>query len=94
MLHRGGGRVAKKLMALRIDGAVPAHGAKLFAGDREIGEITSAADSPRFGAIALGYVHRDFTAPGTSVQVEVEVGQASAVVAERPLLGADDTQRH
>ena len=85
VLHRGGGRVAKKLVALRIENARPARGAKLFSGGREIGEITSAAESPRFGSIALGYVQRDFTAPGTAIQVEADSGKAAVVVAERPM---------
>ena len=88
VLHRGGGRVAKKLVALRIEGASAARGSTLLADDREIGEVTSAADSPRLGSIALGYVHRDFTAPGTSIQVAVDGGRVAAVVAERPMPGS------
>ena len=85
VLHRGGGRVARKLVALRIAGAQPARGAKLTAGDREIGEITSAAESPRLGSIAFGYVQRDFTAPGTAIEVEAGAGKTPAVVDERPM---------
>jgi folate-binding protein YgfZ len=85
VLHRGGGRVAKKLVAMRVDGNQPAHGAKLFAGGREIGAVTSAATSPRFGSIALGYVHRDFVAAGTAIEVETGDGRVPAVVAELPL---------
>jgi folate-binding protein YgfZ len=65
VLHRGHGRVAKKLVPLAFAGALPAPGTKLHAGEKEVGYVTSAADSPRSGAIGLGYVHRDFTAPGT-----------------------------
>lgn len=68
VLHRGHGRVARKLVPLRFDGAMPARGSKLHAGEREIGYVTSAAESPRAGAIGLGYVHRDFTAPGTKLK--------------------------
>jgi folate-binding protein YgfZ len=89
VLHRGGGRVARKLVALRIEGAPPARGAKLSAGDRVIGEVTSAAESPRLGSIALGYVHRDFSAPGTAVGVEAGSGRAPAVVDERPMQHAE-----
>jgi folate-binding protein YgfZ len=85
VLHRGGGRVAKKLVAMRIDGARAARGAKVFSGEREIGEVTSAAESPRLGSIALGYLHRDFTAAGTSIEVAVDSGRAPAVVDERPM---------
>ena len=76
VLHRGGGRVAKKLVGLVLPAGdiVPAVGEKVRSGDREIGAITSAVMSPRLARpIALGYVHRDFVAPGTRVRVgEVE----------------------
>jgi folate-binding protein YgfZ len=85
VLHRGGGRVAKKLVAMRVDGSQPHRGAKLFGGGREIGAVTSAAVSPRLGSIALGYVHRDFVAAGTAIEVEGEGGHQPAVVAELPL---------
>ncbi len=50
VLHRGGGRVAKKLVVMRIDGAAAECAAgKLFSGEREIGRVTSAAHSPRLG---------------------------------------------
>jgi folate-binding protein YgfZ len=88
VLHRGGGRVAKKLVALRIEGAPPARGAAVFSADRAIGEITSAASSPRFGSIALGYIHRDFAAPETRVQTEAAEGRAEATVAGRPIADA------
>jgi folate-binding protein YgfZ len=110
VLHRGGGRVAKKLVGLRIDRpadrlrqgdgesadasakAEAGHdvrsierGAKLLSGDREIGEITSAAESLRAGTVALGYVHRDFTAAGTAIHVAAGADRRSATVTERPM---------
>ena len=91
VLHRGGGRVAKKLVAMRVEGARPEGGAKLYAGEREIGEVTSAADSPVLGSIALGYVHRDFTAAGSALHVERGTDRAAAVVDERPMRMGDAT---
>ena len=85
VLHRGGGRVARRLVGLRMDGGVPHRGAHIFAGDRDIGFITSAAVSPVLGAIALGYVHRDFTAPGTEVAVAAVDSTQTATVTERPM---------
>lgn len=85
VLHRGHGRVAKKLVGLQIDGAVPAAGATLVAGTRDVGVVTSAAQSPRHGAIALGYLHRDFATPGTTVEVESGGARAVATVTERPI---------
>src|SRR5262245_12169222 len=80
VLHRGHGRVARKLVQLQIDGDVPFPNAKVFAADREIGFVTSAAKSPRLGVIALGYVHRDFLTPGTGVEVDLGEIRARAVV--------------
>ena len=85
VLHRGHGRVAKKLVGLQVDGAVPARHAKLFAGTREVGVVTSSAASPRYGAIALAYLHRDFVTPGTSVEVQADGVRAAATVTERPI---------
>jgi folate-binding protein YgfZ len=84
VLHRGHGRVVRKLVGLRL-AAVPSRSAKVFAGDREIGWVTSAATSPRMGPIALGYVHRDFAAAGLEVVVESLEGRVAAVVSERPI---------
>jgi folate-binding protein YgfZ len=82
---RGQGRVVRKLVGLTLDGRrVPVHGDPLLAGEREIGRITSATHSPAFGVpIALGYVHRDFVEPGTSVKVGRDVF-ATGVVTSLP----------
>src|SRR5262245_46666692 len=80
VLHRGHGRVARKLARLQVEGDAPLPQAKVFAGDREIGFITSAATSPRLGPIALGYLHRDFLTPGTVVEVDLGDTRTRAVV--------------
>ena len=71
VLHRGHGRVARKLVGLKIDGeAVPAAGAAVMNGDRAVGEVTTGVHSPALGGpIALAYVQRDFIAPGTVLSV-------------------------
>ena len=71
ILHRGHGRVARRLVGLSLDGEdVPPPGSPLSAAGRDVGTITSAVFSPRLHrAIALGYVHRDASASGTSVTV-------------------------
>jgi folate-binding protein YgfZ len=86
VLHRGQGRVARKLVTLRIDGAVPRRGTRLLAADRDVGVVTSAAASPRLGTIAMAYVHRDFVTPGTTVEAAVDSGRVPATVSERGLL--------
>ena len=84
VLHRGHGRVARKLVGLLVDGAdVPARGAAIRSGDREIGAVTSSTRSPALGRpIALGYVQRDFVEPGTAVTI----GDASAQVVATPFV--------
>jgi folate-binding protein YgfZ len=75
ILHRGGGRVARRLVRIGFEAGapVPAAGAVLYADDREIGVITSATQSPAFGRpVALGYVHRDFAGGGASVDVRLD----------------------
>ena len=68
VLHRGQGRVARKIVGLRVTGeATPARGDIVRAGDRDVGRVTSAAWSPRASrAIALAMLHRDFLEPGTA----------------------------
>ncbi len=70
VLHRGHGRVARKLVGLTFEPAtpVPAPGTVLRVEEKEVGAITSSAFSPASGRpIALGYVKRDFIEPGTAV---------------------------
>jgi folate-binding protein YgfZ len=71
VMHRGHGRVARRLVSIVLsNGAVPARGDKVHAADRVVGEITSAAASPKLAApLALGYVQRDHAAPGTELTV-------------------------
>ncbi len=71
--HRGGGRVAKKLVRWKADASaavVPLADSRIFSFDRDIGRVTSAVFSPsREAVVGLGYVHRDFVTPGTEVTV-------------------------
>lgn len=71
VLHRGHGKVARKLVGISLEsGAAPGAGATITVDGRAVGQVTSAALSPNRGApLALGYVHRDFVAPGTRVLV-------------------------
>ena len=79
VLHRGGGRVAKKLVGLKLERAVD-RGDKIASGEREVGVITSAVESPRAGPIALGYVHRDFIDVGTELSVQTGRGRVGGRV--------------
>jgi tRNA-modifying protein YgfZ len=85
VLHRGGGRVARRLVGLTLDRNVPA-GTPLLASGRETGRLTSVVRSPALGGtIALGYVGRDLSEPGTRVDL---AGGGSAVVSQLPFVGA------
>ncbi|MGE0813714.1 MAG: folate-binding protein YgfZ [Vicinamibacterales bacterium] len=87
VLHRGGGRVARKLVGLALDGAdVPQARAAISSERGEIGRVTSAAWSPRLlRAVAMGYVHRDFTEPGTAVTVQCGPDAVPATVKAFPI---------
>jgi folate-binding protein YgfZ len=82
------GHVNRALTGLRLEGErVPAPGAVVVAGDREIGRITSAARSLGLGVpIALGYVRREHREPGESVTVRLGDDLAPARVAALPFI--------
>jgi tRNA-modifying protein YgfZ len=67
VLHRGQGRVAKRLVGFVASPPVEElrRGERLHAAGKDVGAVTSAAVSPRLGRpIGLGFVHRDHTEPG------------------------------
>lgn len=82
--HRGGGRVAKKLVRWKADESaaiVPMPGARIFSDQRDIGRVTSAAFSPeREAVVGLGYVHRDFVERGTEVTVVWNDSRSKVVI--------------
>jgi folate-binding protein YgfZ len=85
---RGHGKVVRKLVGLTIEGdTVPAAGAAIVGGEKEIGRVTSAVMSPALDRpIALGYVHRDFVEPGTAVAVVIGEVPVGATVTELPFV--------
>jgi folate-binding protein YgfZ len=87
IVHRGGGRVVRKLVGLTLDGpCVPTARASVKGGRREIGRVTSAAWSPRQRcSVALAYVHRDFVSPGTAVAVQCGGDDVAATVRPLPM---------
>jgi folate-binding protein YgfZ len=93
VVHRGHGRVARKLVGLRVESdRVPAVGTTVQAGGgdagREVGRVTSSTWSPALNQpIALGYVHRDFVEPGT----ELTIDGAAAKVATTPFVSLPST---
>jgi folate-binding protein YgfZ len=87
VVHRGGGRVARKLVGLAIDGPdVPLARAAVKAEKGEIGRVTSAAWSPRLlRTVALAYVHRDYVTPGSQVTVHCNGADVVATVKAFPI---------
>ena len=86
VIDRGHGRVARRLVGLTLpsDVPVPSAGARLQAGGKDVGRVTSAVFSPALARpAALGYAQRDYVEPGTHLQVE---GSGEAVVTALPLV--------
>ena len=88
VMHRGQGRVAKRLVGLTFDkGEAPSPGDRVLSADREIGKLTSVVWSPSLeSSIGLGYLHRDFLEPGTAVTVRTAAGSRSATVTALPFV--------
>jgi folate-binding protein YgfZ len=85
ILHRGHGRVARRLVGLELrrDGVSP--GTVIRHDGDDVGRVTSCAWSPLLDApVALGYVERAFTEPGATVSA----GGVEAVVTALPIPGA------
>ena len=70
-LARNASAMRKKLVGLMFNcDDVPAHGAPIYSGERQIGVITSATRSPQFEtAIALARVAIEYSADGTKLEV-------------------------
>lgn len=72
-------RLAKQMMGLRLERPVDA-GGKLERDGKEMGDLTSVVESPRFGAIGLGYVRTAAAEPG----MRLDAGGVAAEVVELP----------
>lgn len=86
--HRGGGRVARKLVGIRLDkGTLPKGGEPIANEGKEVGRLTSVAWSPGVEAgLALGFVKSNFAEPGTKVNVGTPTAQLAGVVAALPFI--------
>lgn len=85
---RSRGQVNHLLVGLVLDTQeLPAEGTVLSVEGRKTGEITSLAQSPTAGTIALAYVRREHAEPGTGVVFET--GRARVV--ELPFVSASPT---
>jgi folate-binding protein YgfZ len=96
---RSRGNVHRKFTGFVMEGVADiAAGAKIFSGEKEVGEITSLAVlrvPSRERTVALGYIRREVGVPGR----EVMIGAVKATVAQLPLEGvaleqAEDVALH
>ena len=79
---RSRGNVHRSLSGFEVDGDPPPPGTKVRAGDKDVGEITSAARVPFPSGertLALGYLRREAGAPGTTVQVGEQTGTVATL---------------
>jgi folate-binding protein YgfZ len=76
-------KVTQRLCGLRLPGSRAA-GERIYADGKPAGTLTSFAQSPRFGPIALAIVKRPYFQPGTRVAVGSVASEASATVVSLP----------
>ena len=84
------GQVARSLRGLCLPAdmpELPKKGDKLFAGEKEVGYITSAVASPRFRRnLALGYVRRECNQPGTELRLRTAGAEWTVTTAALPFV--------
>lgn len=79
---------ARKLVGLSVEGKMPVReGAPIFAGDAQVGVVTSGGFAPTVGApIAMGYVAATHNAVGTALEAEVRGKRVGLTVAAMPFV--------
>ena len=84
------GHVNRELRGLRLADdlkALPQRGDKLFHAGKEVGHITSAAESPSLNAnIALGYVRREANQIGNQLELRTSAGESPAQIVPLPFV--------
>jgi folate-binding protein YgfZ len=83
------GHVNRVLTGLKVSGALPLPpGSKLGRDGKEVGHVTSSVLSPGLGSvIALAYVRRGHSEPGTALEVEAAGAHRQAGVTSLPFSG-------
>ena len=86
VLHRGQGRVARRLVGFVGDPSRPmARGEHLYANGKNVGTVTSAVSSPRLRRpVGLGYVHRDEAEAGRVLTIGEGDAAGSATIVTLP----------
>ena len=77
-------KVKQRLVGLRVqDGPPPVRGAAVMAGDRQVGEVTSATLSTRLeSVVALAYLRKTHCAPGTHLVISSSSAESTDIAAE------------
>ena len=77
---------AKRRVGLLVAGKLPAReGALVFAGESQVGMVTSGGFAPSLEApIAMAYVDAEFAADGTALSIEVRGRRLDATVVPMP----------
>jgi folate-binding protein YgfZ len=84
---RSQGQVSHRLVGLAADGALPfSAGDAVEADGKRVGEVTSACVSPSAGAIALAFVRRACSEPGTALRVAGRPARVADLPFVRPRL--------
>jgi aminomethyltransferase len=75
-------------VGLSLEGRMAAReGAQVYAGDREVGAVTSGGFSPSLGhPIAMAYVDAALAAPGTSLELDNRGRRLAAIVVPMPFV--------
>ena len=76
-------KITKSLTGIRLDGPA-AVGARVLSEDAAAGTVTSYANSPRHGHLALAVLKRPYGEPGAEVTVETGNGEVTGKVVELP----------
>ncbi|MFN2340483.1 MAG: glycine cleavage system aminomethyltransferase GcvT [Halanaerobium sp.] len=78
----------RKLSPFKIkDRGMARHGYQVFAGEEKIGEVTSGSYSPTLGqSIGLAYLEREYTEPGTEIEIKVRSRKIKAEVVKGPFV--------
>lgn len=80
--------VARKWVGLSLDGRQAAReGAPVFAGDEQVGVVTSGGFSPSLERpIAMAYVASEHAAPGAALEIDVRGKRLPATVVKTPFV--------
>lgn len=79
---------SRKLVGLSVEGKMPVReGAPIFAGEMQVGVVTSGGFAPSVGApIAMGYVAAGHNSIGTALEAEVRGKRVPLAVAAMPFI--------